>query len=129
MAAKKSAVPKDATITGITEAPSARFKDFGSAIRMSELPPLTFELCEQTFHCRPALQSRRLLQFVKEADGDSGVSAGEAIHNFMETVIVPEDVQAWKNLLDSDEYIVDVALLGNVVTWLVEQYSGRPTPQ
>lgn len=129
MATKKSTVEKDATVTDITEAPSARFKDFGSAVRMSELAPLTFDLCGTTFHCRPALQSKKLLEFVKDADSDSGMSAGEAIHKFMETVILPDDVQAWKDLLESEEFIIDVALLGNVVTWLVEQYSGRPTPQ
>lgn len=129
MAAKKAAATKEATVTEITEAPSARFKDFGSALKFSDLPPLSFELCERNFKCRPALQSKKLLEFVKDADGGSGLSAGEAIHKFMETVIVPEDVQAWKDLLDSDEFIVDVSLLSNVVTWLVEQYSGRPTPQ
>ena len=128
MAAKK-AVAKDATITEITEAPSARFKDFGSAIRASELPPLTFELCDQTFHCKPALQSKKLLEFVKSADDDSGLSIGETIHKFMESVIVPDDVPAWQELMDSEEFIVDVPTLSEVVTWLVEQYSARPTPQ
>lgn len=134
MAAKKAAVqvlePEDA----VQDAPGgavdgARHKDFGSAIRLADLPPLSFDLCEMNFRCRPALQSRKILEFVRSADSGSETAAGDAIHHFIASSLLPDDVQAWEELLDSDEYVVDVQMLGDIVTWLIEQYSSRPTQQ
>lgn len=104
-----------------------RHKNFGDAMRVDDLEPLSFDLCGQTFHCRPAIQSKRLLYFVAQADSDSGAQAGNALHKFLEEVILEDDRAAWKELVDGDEYIIDAQLLGDIVTFLVEAYSGRPT--
>lgn len=108
-------------------APGERYRDFGTVRRASEMEPLFFDLCGKRFHCRPALQSKKMLSFVRKADGDSGAAAGEALHEFLETVILPEDVEAWREIIDGDEFIIQASTLGDIVTWLVEQYAERPT--
>jgi hypothetical protein len=105
----------------------ARHRNFGSALRVDEVEPLMFDMCDQTFHCRPAMTSRRLLRFVKQADGAQGGEAGDALYSFMDSALVPEDVQRWNDLLDSEDYIIDVAFIGEIISWLVEVYSSRPT--
>lgn len=104
-----------------------RFKNFGVPVRIAEMVPLEFELCGHTFHCRPAIQSKKMISFVRKTDSDSGAAAGEALHEFMETAIIPEDVEAWREIVDGEEYLIDAAQLGDIVSWLVEQYSERPT--
>jgi hypothetical protein len=109
------------------DVPDPRFKDFGDALRASSLPPLYFDLCGKRFHCVPAMQSRKLMKFVKRAEGSEGASAGEVIHDFMDSCIVADDQDAWSALMDSDEFIIDVQLISDIVTWLITQYSSRPT--
>lgn len=122
MAATKRATRAEKT----EDAP--RHKDFGSPVRIDQLPPLSFDLAGQTFHCRPAIRTKRMLQFVKQADsGDGG--AGQAVIDFLESVLAPEDLDAWQELIDGDEYVVDAALLSDIVMWLIEQYAARPTQQ
>lgn len=121
------AVVDMATDTVPEDASPPRHKDFGPALRVAEMEPLSFELCDHTFHCFPAMTSRKLLNYARKADGADGSSAGETVYGFMEAAILPDQREEWNALLDDDEYVIDISLISDVVSWLVEQYSGRPT--
>jgi hypothetical protein len=102
-----------------------RFKNFGTPASSDE--PIVFELYEQSFRCRPAIQGRMLIDLVSQADQENMAKAALAILAFMDRVLVEESRVRFKEMTDSDDYIVDMQTLSDVMEWLIEQYAGRPT--
>jgi hypothetical protein len=105
----------------------ARFKDFGSG---SDTPaePVAFKLHGQDFECRAALQGKILLTLVaKSNDTDNPGAAAEVINDFFKYVLLPESYERFNTLTTDPDTIVEVETLGEIVGWLVEQYSERPT--
>lgn len=132
MTTKKSTRESEKILSAVADDEPAqesnrRFRNFGEAVRASDLPPLEFELCGRLYHCAPAMNSKKLMGFVKRADDAGGSSAGDVIHDFIHEVILSEDREAWDALMDSDDYIIDIQLVSDVVSWLIENYSNRPT--
>lgn len=106
----------------------ARFKDFGSGSQDKPAEPLSFMLHGEEFSCKPKMQGRVLLDLVaKSAVQDNPAEAAAIINKFFELVLVPESYTRFDALVQSDDRIVDVEQLSEIVAWLVEQYSDRPT--
>jgi hypothetical protein len=104
-----------------------RFKDFGSG---GDKPTeaISFKIYGEEFTCRAAMQGKVLLNLVaKSTDTENPGAAAEVIAGFFETVLVPESHERFNKLATDPETIVDVNTLGEIVGWLVEQYSERPT--
>lgn len=102
-----------------------RFRDFGSGSKITE--PLSFKLYDEEFHCKPALQGKVLLDMVSTANSTDTAVAADLIETFFANALVPESLERFKKLLEDPEKIVTVDILGEITSWLVEQYSGRPT--
>ena len=106
----------------------ARHKSFGSPVLQSD-EPLTFDLYDQQFRCQPALQGRVLIEFIaKSASGDPAAGA-QAVLDFFDTAVIPADRERFKTMLESEEYIVPMDTLTQIMDWMVEEYTGRPTEQ
>lgn len=103
----------------------ARFKSFGSpAADKSE--PLSFELYGETFHAKPALQGKTLMRLIAKSDINNAAESAGMIGDFFDVALLPEDLERFNALQDSDDKIVPVETLAEIVGWLVEEYSGRP---
>ena len=105
----------------------ARFKDFGSG---SDTPtePISFKIHGEEFSCREAMQGKILLDLVaKSADTENPAAAADVINDFFKVVLVPESYERFISLTTDPDRIVDVDTLTQIVGWLVEQYSDRPT--
>jgi hypothetical protein len=107
----------------------SRFKDFGSK-KSENLEPLSFKLWDEEFTCVTELQGKVLLDMVAnvttEDNADPSAQA-KAITDFFSTVLVDESEKRFNTLLTDKEKIVSVDTLGEIVGWLVEQYTNRPT--
>lgn len=106
----------------------ARFKDFGApATEQSE--PVSFKLHDQEFHCVSSVQGRVLLSMVSDSQsGDPAVIAG-ITDKFFGYVLTEESLDRFNKLTTDKDTIVSVETLGEIVSWLVEQYSDRPNQQ
>lgn len=106
---------------------SARFKDFGSPVASSD-EPITFRLYDEVFRCSPVLQGYTLIKFISQASDpeDAGSSAG-AVLDFFDHALYKEDRQKFKAMAESEDYIIPLETLTEIMDWLVEQYAGRPT--
>lgn len=107
----------------------ARHKDFSGGTNIDEFEPLTFTLNGEKFTCVPAIQGSVILEFVANADGDSGGSAAKALYKFFEDCMEPEEYQRFDALLRNPKVIIDMSLIGEIASWLVEEYTNRPTKQ
>ena len=103
-----------------------RFRDFGAGDSISE--PLSFKLHGEEFHCKPALQGKVLLDMVATAQsGNDSAIANNLIETFFAKALIEESLVRFQILLEDPEKIVTVETLGELTSWLVEQYSSRPT--
>lgn len=103
-----------------------RFKDFGAGGEVVQ-EPLSFKLYGEDFNCRPALQGKVLLDMAANAGSESG--AGKVVNDFFSQALLPEDLERFNALINDPDKIVTVETLGEIVGWLVEEYSNRPTEE
>jgi len=117
-----------ATITDIT---TRRHKDF--AVRnIADADPLTFSLGDEDFSCYAEVQGKTILDIMKVAasgDEDSrGVMMAVSILDFFAKVMPPEEYTRFEALMEDPERIVPMDTLSEIMSWLIEEYTSRPTP-
>ena len=105
-----------------------RFKDFGIGGEV-DTTPLSFKLHDEEFSCRPSLQGKVLLSMVGAADSEDPTAMAKMMDDFFDIALVEKDAARFKVLLNDPDKIVTVETLGEIVGWLVEQYTSRPTQQ
>jgi hypothetical protein len=106
---------------------TTRFKDFGSGGEVNATP-LSFKLHGEEFHCKPNLQGKALLDMVANAKSGEAEDVSHTITSFFSKAMIQESYDRFLVLLDSPDKIVTIESLGEITSWLVEEYSGRPTP-
>ena len=106
----------------------ARFKDFGSGDQDKPAQPISFKLHGEEFSCKPKMQGKVLLDLVaKSSAQDNPGEAAAIINKFFELVLIADSYTRFEALVESDDKIVEVEQLSEIVAWLVEQYTDRPT--
>lgn len=103
-----------------------RFRDFGSGGNPAT-DPISFKLHGEEFQCRPSMQGKVLLKLVAQSDEDEGAGIAKSLTQFFEIALLPESLERFNALLEDPDRIVSVETLGEIVGWLVEEYSARPT--
>lgn len=68
-----------------------------------------------------------LLAFTELAEPETGARPARAIVQFLEDVLVDDDVARFTDLIHRKTSQVDIETLGEVVSWLMEEYGQRPT--
>ena len=106
---------------------TGRFKDFGSGGDVNT-QPLSFKLYGEDFQCKTALQGKVLLDMVSDSGSESNGMATALIDKFFAKVLLPESFERFLKLVEDPSKIVTVEKLGEITSWLVEQYSSRPIP-
>lgn len=83
---------------------------------------VTFKLGGRTFHTLPAIPAGAL----RRAGENQGV---EQLCQWIEDLLVPEDVDAWRELVDPDnkDVLVEARDVAAISTWIVEELTERPT--
>lgn len=107
-------------------ATSKRTKDFGSP-KDETAEPLVFKLYGEKFTCYPEVQGAKLMRFSKEATSGEQGEVMEALLGFFKTVLYPEDYTRLEDLWEDPERVVPIETIGDIVGWLVEEYTERPT--
>lgn len=105
-----------------------RFKDFGTG-GDSRTDPLSFKLHGEEFHCWPDLQGQVLLQLAAGSADETGLATVQTINEFFDAALKPDSLKKFRELMKDPERIVSVDTLAEITSWLVEQYSERPTKE
>lgn len=108
---------------------SNRRKSFRGGKSIDEFEPVEFDLNDQTFKCKPALQGAVLLEFVSKADSDSGGQAAGAMYSFFQDCMEESEYERFYEYLNRPDLIIDMTTIGEIASWLVEEYTARPTTQ
>lgn len=109
----------------------ARFKDFGKGKDdgFDTKEPVKFALHGEEFVCHPRMQGKTLLQFVELANSEDAGDSAKITRVFFEKVMSAETYKRFDALLDDPEKIVTVETLGEIIGWIIEEYSNRPNQQ
>lgn len=103
-----------------------RFKDFGSG-EPPNREPIVFKLHGEEFTCRGYIQGKVLLGLVEAASDNEGAGAAGVVTELFKKVMDEENYTRFDNLINDPNRYVSVDMLAEITTWLVEQYSERPT--
>ena len=105
----------------------SRFKDFGSPLEENAKESLSFKLYGEEFNCRPAIQGKVLLKFAAGSSSEDAADSTNAILGFFEVALLPESHKRFEKLIEDPDKIVSVETLGEIIGWILETYSNRPT--
>jgi hypothetical protein len=107
----------------------ARFKDFGNGGDAGERTPISFKLWDTEFHCVPVLQGKLLLEIVSDSTSDDVSKSSQVMEKFFHAVLKPESKKEFDIVLSDPDKITSLDTLGEIVAWLMEEYSNRPKEQ
>ncbi len=107
----------------------ARFKDFGAPNAAEGKEPISFKLHGEDFYCVSAIPGKVLLKFAAASADDDGAASAQAMESFFEKVMLPESYERFVSLAEDTERVVSVETLGEIVEWLVEELTNRPTQE
>lgn len=101
-------------------------KNFDLALREQQGDPITFQLGGVEFVVPTPVPSYPLLQLGREASRDADSLEGlGALHDFIIGCIDEDQVEDFKEVLTANR--VGFELLMEIVTWLAEEGTARPT--
>lgn len=78
---------------------------------------------KSTIRCIPRIPGQVLLDFISS----EGTENFGAIDQFLSTAVVKSDRAEYRRVVTDPDIAVPIETLGEVVGWLVEVYSARPT--
>lgn len=105
----------------------ARFKDFGSPDAGVEHEAISFKVYGEEFFCRPVIPGKILLRFVKMSNSDDAGQTAQAIDEFFKHALLPESYDRFEALTNDPERLITVDTLAQIIQWIVEEQSDRPT--
>ena len=105
----------------------AKYKDFGSPFDAEKAEKIVFKIYDEEFECYPEMQGKTLLEFVKDSASEDVANSVQALSEFFNKVLVPESLERFNALANDPNRIVSVSTLADIVSWVMEQYSNRPT--
>jgi hypothetical protein len=105
----------------------SRFKDFGAPLEDNAKESLSFKLYGEEFNCRSAIQGKVLLQFAASSSSENAADSTDAILGFFKVALLPESHERFEKLIEDPDKIVSVETLGEIIGWILETYSNRPT--
>lgn len=106
----------------------ARFKDFGSGSNGgASVEPVTFKIHGEEFTCIPEIPGKTVLNLVAKSGGDNPGQSAEAVTSFFKVVLTEESNLRFDALAEDPHRVVTIQTLTEIIEWLVEQYTDRPT--
>jgi hypothetical protein len=70
-----------------------------------------------------------MLDLVARSQSDDAAVQSETIIKFFEAVLEDESLSRFNSLIEDKNRVVSVETLGEIVAWLMEQYTNRPESQ
>lgn len=107
-------------------------KKFTPKAQNSKRTPIKFELYEEQFEAVPHLQGITMIHFIEATsnlEGSEESSAGivSEIMPFFKAALVPESYERFKALTKSHDKVLEIDDLMDILSWLIQEYTDRPT--
>lgn len=106
-----------------------RHRDFGSPVLPEKMDPVTFDLYGETFNCYKQINGVSLLRFVQEANNEDGAKATEALLDMFKRIMPSKEYERFMALCDDPDTVVPVDTLSDIIGFVIEVYTDRPTKE
>jgi hypothetical protein len=107
-----------------------RHKSF-KTVDIDESEPLSFDLGGEEFLCYAEVQGKTILDIMRiAAEGDEdtrGVLMAVSVLDFFKKVMPPAEYERFEKLMEDPKRIVPMDVLSEIMSWLIEEYTDRPT--
>lgn len=105
-------------------------KQFGTRkAKPQEESEVGFTLGETDYTAKPDIQGAVILEFIAAADAGEGMGAAAHILAFFDEVLPKDELAKFKAQIKSDDEIVELETLSDIVAYLIEEYTERPTQE
>ena len=104
----------------------AKRKSFGTYVP-GGVPSLEMEINGEVFRVRGSMSGVRLLNMIKALDGDNDVDSAETMVDFIRNSVLIEDRERCMEFLENEDNPVALATLTEIIRWLIEEYTAKPT--
>jgi hypothetical protein len=117
--------------TKATTANRKRHKSF-EVKNIEDSEPLTFDLGGEEFTCHPEVQGKMILDIIKTAADENdpdqrGMMMAVGVLGFFEKVMDASEYERFNKLMEDPKRIVPMDTLSEIMSWLIEEYTDRPT--
>ena len=109
----------------MTDHTPTRHRSFSTRSKASQ-PPVTFDLDGTKFTCRAQVPGTVLLEHVERLS--DGKTAAAELLTIWRDVFDEDEHKAFREYVDAPDNLVDVQDLGEVLSFVLGELSGRPTP-
>lgn len=109
---------------------ATRKRKFGAEIPPEGAAPMTLEINGQEFSVRGEMSGLRILRIIEALEGtdEEGMDV-RVLTSFISDAFLAQDRERGVGCLLSDEHVVTLPILIDIVQWLVSEYTGNPTGQ
>lgn len=104
-----------------------KIKSFTPAKKKEALEPIVFELLEETFEAYPKISGVTLLEFIASGDAESGSSTAKGILDYLKASMKKSEYARFHAFVADPENDVELETLSEIVSFLIEEQSSRPT--
>lgn len=107
---------------------SARTVKSFSPKKRAAAQPVEFELLDQKFVAVPKIPGITLLEFIASGDGSDGDgSVAKGILDYLKASMKKDEYKRFHDLVSDPDHEIDIELLSEIVSYLIEQQASRPT--
>lgn len=101
-------------------------KSFTSSVSKEQIDRIPFELLGEEFEAYGTIPGAVLLDFIGASDENSGATA-RGILVYLETALPASEFKRFDKLIRDPENNVELEVLSEIVSYLVEEQTSRPT--
>ena len=112
-------------MTAAASSTNKRHKSFGG--HKKKAVPLSFDIEGEEFECYPRLTGVALIEFAEAATSDDTSRSTGATLEFFKDVMTEEEHERFYAFVSDPKREVEAEELAEIVEWLVEEYTSRPT--
>lgn len=102
-----------------------RFKDFGQGVE-NNAAPISFKLKGEEFHAVAEIPGGALIDLVKNSASEDAATSIGVVTEFFSAVLTEESYERFEKLIHDKKRIVTTETLGEITSWLMEEYTNRP---
>ncbi len=117
--------------TVATNGKRKRHKSF-EVKNVDDSEPLSFDLGGEEFTCYPEVQGKMILDIIRTAANENdpdarGMMMAVGVLDFFEKVMDASEFERFTKLMEDPKRIVPMDTLSEIMSWLIEEYTDRPT--
>jgi len=104
-----------------------KIKSFTSTTEKTVVEPIPFELEGETFEAYGQVPGAVLLDFIAASTAEDNSGTAGAIQGYLKSSLPKDEYKRFDKLTRDPEKVIELQVLADIVAYLIEERSSRPT--